>query len=150
MRSRSPVVKIISTDEAEELLDGDIPLVDVRTEEEFSDGHIPGAINVPLLLETSQGRKENPEFLEVMSALFEKDQPLVLHCKAGGRSQKACQLLEQQGYTALHDMEAGFEGKKDPFGRLIPGWSQEGREIEMEADEERTYPGALKMAKAKS
>ncbi len=149
MRRKSSRVKVISTDEAESLIEDGIPLIDVRTEDEFNDGHIPGAINIPLYFAPGS-KEENAQFVDLVAALFAKDQPLILSCKAGARSKTAAQRLETAGFSALSDMEAGFSGKKDAFGRPIPGWSQEGRDIEMEANEEQTYQGVLQMVSTKS
>ncbi len=133
----------ISTDEAEALLEDDVTFIDVRTVEEFADGHVPGALNVPVSLASAGGMQPNPDFVEVMNALFEKDQKLIVACKAGGRSARAVAQLEAAGFTELLDMTAGFVGSKDAFGQPIPGWSAEGRDVETDANEEQTY-SALK------
>lgn len=139
-------VKIVSTDEAETLMKEGAPFVDVRTPEEFADGHVPGAINVPVSLSQGGGMVPNAEFADVMSALFEKGAPLVVSCKAGGRSARAGALLEQAGFTNVADMSVGFDGRRDPFGRAQPGWRQEGRDIELEASDEQTYAGVRRRA----
>jgi rhodanese-related sulfurtransferase len=143
-------VKVISTDEAEALLGERVPFVDVRTPAEFAAGHVPGAINVPIALPGGAGFTPNPEFASVMTAIFAPTEPLIVACKAGGRSAQAAALLTAQGFLSVHDMSAGFEGGRDSFGRPLPGWSQEGREIELEADPEQTYEGALALASSKS
>lgn len=120
-------------------MDEGVTFIDVRTIEEFADGHVPGALNVPVSLSAVGGMQPNPDFVEVMSALFETDQKLIIACKAGGRSARAVAQLEAAGFTNLLDMSGGFEGSKDAFGQPIPGWSAEGREIEVEANDEQTY-----------
>lgn len=138
-------MKTISTDNAEAFLDDEVPLIDVRTPDEFADGHIPGALNIPLKLDLST-RELNADFVGTVAALFAKDQPLIVSCQAGGRSKSACQLLEEEGFSELMDMEAGFGGKKDAFGRVVPGWSQEGRDVEVDADTDQTYEGLKRLA----
>lgn len=137
---------IISTDEAERLLNDEVPFVDVRTPEEFGDGHVPGAINVPISFQRATGMVDNPDFLRVIESLFDKDSPLIVACKAGGRSARAAGLLENAGFQSIYDMTAGFEGKRDPFGRVTPGWGAEGREIETNAADDQTYEGVLAVA----
>lgn len=137
----------ISTEEAEALLDEGATYVDVRTQEEFAEGHVPGAVNVPVSFMTPGGMKPNDDFVDVMTATFERDQVLILGCKAGGRSARASALLEQAGFTQLNDMSAGFVGSKDPFGQPIPGWLAEGREVEVEAEEDQTYAGILRLSR---
>lgn len=113
--------------------------MDVRTVEEFQDGHVPGAINVPISLSSPGGMQPNPDFIAVIEACFNKDEQIIVACKAGSRSARAAQELEAAGFTDVMDMTAGFDGKRTAFGEVIPGWSAEGREIEMEADSSQTY-----------
>ncbi len=132
-------VKVVSPEETQELLDQGYTYVDVRSEPEFEAGHVPGAVNVPLKHRTPQGMADNPEFLSVMSTAFSKDDKLVVACKMGGRSRAACQLLAGAGFTELVDMGAGFDGKRDAFGRAIPGWNAEGRPVETGAPAGQSY-----------
>jgi len=140
------LVKIVTTDEAETLVSAGATFVDVRTPEEFADGHVPGAINVPVSLSQGGGMVPNAEFVDVVSGVLEKGATLVVSCKAGGRSARAGALLEQAGFTNVADMSVGFDGRRDQFGRAQPGWRQEGRTIEMEATDEQTYAGVRRRA----
>lgn len=98
--------------------------LDVRTVEEFEAGHVPGAFNVPLLNLVGGGMRPNPRFLEVVSKHFTKDSGLVLGCKIGVRSEHACTLLAEQGWTRLANMNGGFSGRWGPDGELIEeGWT---------------------------
>jgi rhodanese-related sulfurtransferase len=142
-------VKIVTIEEAEKLIAAGATFVDVRTPEEFADGHVPGAVNVPVSLTVAGGMAPNAEFVSLMTALFEKNAPLVVSCKAGGRSARAAALLGQAGFDDVSDMSVGFEGKRDPFGRALPGWRQEGRDIETDATDEQTYAGIIRRAAAK-
>lgn len=141
-------MKVVSIEEAEALIAAGATFVDVRTPEEFADGHVPGARNVPIAFTQGASMVPNGEFLKVMEALFPKDAPLVVSCKAGGRSARAAAQLAQAGYSNLADMSVGFEGKRDPFGRALPGWRQEGRDIETDATDEQTYEGLRRKAGA--
>jgi len=51
--------------------------VDVRTVEEFEQGHVPGAYNVPILFRTQMGMQPNPEFLAVVKRVFAREQKIV-------------------------------------------------------------------------
>lgn len=141
-------MKVVSIEEAETLMEAGATFVDVRTPEEFADGHVPGARNVPIALSQGAAMVPNGQFVQVMQALFDKDAPLIVSCKAGGRSARAAAQLEQAGFTSISDMSVGFEGKRDPFGRALPGWRQEGREIETDATDEQTYEGLRRKAGA--
>lgn len=114
--------------------------LDVRTVEEFEAGHVPGAYNVPLLFRSPAGMQPNPAFLEVVARHFPKDQPLVVGCKVGGRSQHACELLASEGWTRLANMDGGFHGRHDQVGRLVEeGWAGCGYPTSVESAEGRSY-----------
>lgn len=114
--------------------------LDVRTEEEFAQGHPAGAYNVPLMLRTARGMQENPRFLEVVAAAFPPDTKLVLGCKSGPRSLAAANKLAQAGYRNLAEQRAGFSGQRDPFGRTVePGWQAAGLPCATEPEPGRDY-----------
>lgn len=127
-----PIVaaKSVSPEEAAALLADGYVYVDVRSEPEFEAGHVPGALNVPLLNQGPGGLVPNPEFLSVMQQAFGTGEKLVIGCKAGGRSKKASNQLSQAGFTELSDMSAGWDGSRDAFGRAVPGWSKLGMPVE--------------------
>jgi len=103
--------------------------LDVRSVQEFMQGHVPGAYNVPLLFMTPQGMRPNPDFAAVVQRHFSPGDPLVLGCKAGHRSMHACELLDGLGFTGLVNMEGGFHGAYDGFGRMLQkGWATLGFE----------------------
>lgn len=120
----------VTPEEAQALLQQGYVYVDVRSEPEFEAGHVPGAFNVPLLHRGPAGMTPNPEFLSVMQQAFAKDEKLVVGCKAGGRSKKAVEQLQQAGYGELAEMSAGWDGARDAFGRVTPGWSSQGLPVE--------------------
>jgi rhodanese-related sulfurtransferase len=123
-------IRSVSPEEASALLAEGYVYVDVRSEPEFEAGHVPGALNVPLLHAGPAGMTANPEFLSVMQQSFGKDEKLIVGCKAGGRSKKAADQLAQAGFTELTDMSAGWDGARDAFGRVVPGWSKQGLPVE--------------------
>jgi rhodanese-related sulfurtransferase len=119
-------IKRISPQEASEKLAEGWTYVDVRTVEEFEDGHPTGAVNVPIALSGAGGMEANPDFVRVMKAAFAPDAKIVVGCKAGGRSLRAAQMLVGEGYTNVVDQRAGWDGARTPFGQLEPGWSRVG------------------------
>lgn len=123
--------------------------VDVRTEDEFAEGHVPRARNVPLMRRGQHGLGfvMNEQFVSAMDTLFEKDDKLILGCRKGGRSAKAAEILSNLGYTNLFDMRGGFVGETDPFGTItFPGWTTRGFPTTTEAHASQLYrhpsPGA--------
>ena len=114
--------------------DKDAAYVDVRTPQEFQMGHVPGAINIPVMIpDPSYGRMTpNPNFLKAMETAYAKDKKLILGCQAGGRSQYAADQLDKAGFSDVSNMKGGFGGAKDPMGRVVAaGWLQCNLPVEM-------------------
>ena len=84
-------------------------IVDVREPAEFKGelGHIPGAVLVPLATVPAQ------------SVGWNKEEPLLLVCKAGGRSGSAAQALRQLGFSKVMNLVGG-----------MMGWNAAGKTIE--------------------
>ncbi|TAI47309.1 rhodanese-like domain-containing protein [Flagellimonas allohymeniacidonis] len=83
-----------------EVVGKDVQLLDVRTPAEFTAGHIDGAVNFNI--------KDKETFLKQISAL-EKDEPVYLYCKKGGRSNSAAQLLRKEGFQNILDYSGGYD-----------------------------------------
>ncbi|HJW70240.1 MAG TPA: rhodanese-like domain-containing protein [Candidatus Binatia bacterium] len=92
--------------------------LDVRTPEEFDAGHPAGARNVPVLLLDPATRRPrpNPEFLAVVQRHLAPGTMLLVGCQSGMRSQRACELLADAGYTDLANVRGGFGGSEDAAG----------------------------------
>jgi rhodanese-related sulfurtransferase len=118
----------VSPEEARKLVDDKGYIyVDVRSEPEYAAGHPKGAHNVPIMHAGPRGMQPNPEFIDVMQALYPKDAKLVVGCRSGQRSMRAADLLTKAGYTKVVDQRAGFEGARDAFGGVSePGWGPAG------------------------
>jgi len=84
-----------------------IQVVDVRAPDEWSEGHLPGAIHIPLAA--------LPERVSELDA----SRPIVLHCKGGGRSSIATSFLQSKGLGSVSNLAGGYEG-----------WVAEGFEVE--------------------
>ena len=115
--------------------------LDVRSEEEFLQGHPVGALNVPIFfLQPGAPPSPNPDFVDVVEANLPKDKPVYVGCASGQRSAQAVQLLQAQAYERVINVDCGYSGKRDPMGNLIaPGWQQ----LELPSDSgdggERSY-----------
>lgn len=97
----------VSRDEVKRMLDRrEATLVEVLDEKQFNDFHLPGAINVPL-----SGDFET----EIQHAVPDKRQPVIVYCKDENcdASPKAAAKMENLGYTAVYDYEAGKEDWKN-------------------------------------
>jgi rhodanese-related sulfurtransferase len=132
-------IKSVSPEEAQQLVQQGALYVDVRSEQEFEQGHPPGALNVPIAHFGPAGMTPNAEFLAVMQAAFNQGEKLVIGCKAGGRSRRAAELLVQAGFSDISDMAAGWDGSRDAFGRPLPGWAKRGLPVEPGFPEGQRY-----------
>jgi phage shock protein E len=83
----------VGSAQARQLVQAGARLIDVRTPSEFSAGHIPGAINIPLQQLDSR-----------LTELQPKETPVVLYCRSGNRSGSATRMLENAGFTAVHNL----------------------------------------------
>ena len=74
----------------------------------------------------------NPDFVAQADAIMarenaEKDSPVFVMCRSGGRSAAAAQALTKAGYTNVWNLVEGFEGDKDDAGqRAVNGWRNAG------------------------
>lgn len=76
-----------STEEIQSLIKNKALLVDVRTPQEYADGHVEGSVNIPLNTIESQLPK------------FKNHDSIVVFCRSGNRSSQAKSLLEKNGFT---------------------------------------------------
>lgn len=129
-------IKQVEPPEAHETLSGNPSAVylDVRTEGEFAQGHPAGAINIPVVFIKGPGQMEvNPDFVAIAEKVLPKTTMLVVGCLAGGRSQRACEMLEEAGYSDLTNVRGGFGGARDPSGQVVvTGWRDAGLPVTTE------------------
>ena len=85
--------------------DDDHIVVDVRRQEEYDEGHIPGAILIPNETITSEKPDELPDL----------DQIIMIYCRSGRRSKEAAQKLADMGYTSIYE----FGGIIDWTGDVV-------------------------------
>lgn len=71
-------------------------LIDVRTSEEYAEKHIEGAVNIPVTAIESGSRG-------ILESL-EKDSPVLLYCRSGGRAGYALALLQKEGFTNVTNL----------------------------------------------
>ena len=95
----------ITAEEAKQIMDSEegYIILDTRTQEEYDEGHIPGAIVIPHDEITDRAEDELPD----------KDQLLLVYCRSGRRSKLAAEALVELGYTDIKE-----------FGGIID-WSYE-------------------------
>ena len=86
----------ISAEEAKQLLDGEGPtiLLDVRTEEEYLEKRIDGALLIPHTEIDARAQDELPD----------KELAILVYCRTGIRSAAACKALARMGYANVYDI----------------------------------------------
>ena len=124
-------IRRIDPEEARQLLDSQegYTYLDVRSEEEFAQGHVPGAVNIPVASSNplGPGLVANPDFNNQVAEQFEKDSRIITACLRGGRSLKAAMMLTAEGYTGIVDMLGGYDAELDAFGNVVvEGWARRG------------------------
>ena len=78
---------------AELIADSTVIVLDVRTADEFRDGHIEGAVNIDV--------KES-DFLEKAKAMLPSGKTIAVYCRSGRRSANACNQLSAEGYKTFN------------------------------------------------
>jgi rhodanese-related sulfurtransferase len=104
----APGIQVVSPEQAAATIaDGsdDLVILDVRTPEEFDDGHIEGAVMLDF---------NRDDFAEQLST-FDPEVPYVMYCQSGNRSSGARAIMSELGFTSVEDIDGG-----------IVGWEQAG------------------------
>ena len=87
----------------------EVQILDVRTPEEYTEGHIPGSLNINV-------KDEN--FASHIDELLTKDKKVAVYCRSGKRSRAAAEVLVKKGFK-VYNLDKG-----------ILNWIEEGREVE--------------------
>lgn len=93
--TKESILEKISAEKAKEMIDAkdELLILDVRTQEEFEEGHIDGAILI-----ADYEIEEKAEDL-----LTDKNATILVYCRSGRRSALASQTLSEMGYTTIYD-----------------------------------------------
>jgi rhodanese-related sulfurtransferase len=105
-------IELVPAAEAAQVLEDRSPevvLLDIRTPEEYADGHVPGSVNIDFYA---------ADFADQLDALG-KDVPYVVYCRSGNRSGSAMGIMEGLGFSEVWDVDGG-----------IVAWSQAGLPLE--------------------
>ena len=108
-QSEESTCRQVNTEEADSMMEEESGyiILDVRTTEEYSEKHIPGAINIP---NETIGTEDIPE-------LPDKEQLILVYCRSGNRSKQASEKLVKLGYTNIVE----FGGINDWTGETVSG-----------------------------
>lgn len=82
------------------IADTTVVRLDVRTAEEFAEGHIEKAINIDVL---------KSDFEQKATSILPKDRVIAVNCRSGKRSKKAAGILVKNGYKVI-ELDSGYNG----------------------------------------
>lgn len=96
-------VVVASVDAFEQKMnEPEVQLIDVRTDGEYAEGHIANATNIDVLQSDFKDKVAN----------LDKEKPVMVYCKMGGRSAKAAGILKEMGFKDVTDLEGGYTAWK--------------------------------------
>lgn len=107
-KAQSDNIETVQTEVFEQHLKLEAPqLVDARTAAEFEAGHIDGAQHMDVL---------QPDRFRSQIQKLDKTKPVMVYCKTGKRSMKAAQIMEENGFTKIINLDGGYTAwkKKNP------------------------------------
>lgn len=89
----------ISIEQLEDMKYKNAVIIDVRSPQEFKEGHIDGAISIPEYELKNRVRNE----------IKNVEEPIIVYCSTGHRSKRAQEILEQMGYKEIYNLENGWQ-----------------------------------------
>ena len=95
--------KPVTIEQAETQLSKGAQLLDVRTKEEWDEGHLEGATRVSIA---------EKEFVEKVKKTMDPKKPLLVYCRSGGRSERAAKQLREAGFVTVFDLDGGITAWK--------------------------------------
>ena len=121
----APKYPTVTPDEFEQTIaEPDVQLIDVRTPEEYEQGHIVGAMNIDW---------KSDSFVDDATSMLDKSKTVAVYCRVGHRSHEAGDKLYKMGYKHIVELQGGLEA-----------WKAAGKTIQAEVyecDEFRTPNG---------
>lgn len=86
-----------------------LQLIDVRTPEEYSEGHLEGAKNIDFYSDNFRAEIEK----------LDKQKPVLVYCKLGGRSSKSATVFKELGFTKIYNLEGGITSWNDAGNKTV-------------------------------
>ena len=104
-------IESVTADEFENALyDGHVQLLDVRSADEYAQGHIANAENIDV---------QQPDFIDKAQAKLDYTNPVYVYCRSGKRSMLAAQKLVKAGYQVVK-LRDGIVGWEDAGKPVLP------------------------------
>lgn len=101
----------VEAEKAAKLIKEDkVTLIDARTQKEWDEGHLEGAKRIEIAAE---------DFDENAVANLDRDKPVLVYCRSGGRSAKAAERLEKLGFKTVYDLKGGIVAWKAAGKKVV-------------------------------
>jgi rhodanese-related sulfurtransferase len=100
----------VKVEQAEKQIASGVQLLDVRSKEEWDQGHLKGAKLLPVSEEDFAGKAK---------AILDPEKPVLVYCRSGRRTVKAAKALRDAGFPTVYEMEGG-----------ILAWEKAGKPVE--------------------
>ena len=98
------IVSVSAPEFKKEIKSDSVQLVDVRTPQEYAEGHIDGALNINV---------QSDDFKELAQRELSKDSTVLIYCRSGRRSLDAAEMLTRLGYNVVNLKGGIIEWKED-------------------------------------
>ncbi|WP_113928553.1 rhodanese-like domain-containing protein [Bacillus sp. P14.5] len=94
----------LTNEKAKQMIDaGEVEVIDVRSEEEYSQGHLQHSLLIPL--DDLQNRLDE----------LDKNQPYLVVCRTGNRSSQTAEILKSNGFTSVYNLKSGLSAWSYPL-----------------------------------
>lgn len=104
--SNDNITSVSASEFDKEIKADSVQLLDVRTPQEYADGHIDGAININV---------QSKDFQKLAEKELSKDSTILVYCRSGRRSLEAAKILTNLGYRVINLKGGIIEWKKNAF-----------------------------------
>lgn len=94
--------EVIDAQKLMELQTEGVLVIDIRTKNEYDQGHIPGVLHIDFLADG---------FMDEMKKQ-DSTKPVIIHCASGGRSGRATKMMKDAGFKTIYDYSGGFSDWK--------------------------------------
>jgi rhodanese-related sulfurtransferase len=95
---------------AEKLIADKVQILDVRTDSEWNEGHLEGAVRVDYL---------EPGFAENVVKAVDPKKPVLVYCRSGNRSGKASKAMQKLGFVEISDLKGGIAAWKKAGKKVV-------------------------------
>lgn len=101
--SNDKIISVSAPEFDKEIKADSVQLLDVRTPQEYAEGHIDGALNINI---------QSDDFRRLVEKELSKDSTILVYCRSGRRSMEAAEILTELGYKVVN-LKGGIIGWKE-------------------------------------